>query len=102
MQGGNNNTSTADIETGRWTKSWRARMNPQQQNHHQQSSTTKLKATLSPKIIPWRELSTLASDPDQPYNPRIQYLMDECGLGWAAGVSTSIQCSCEWTRKECF
>jgi hypothetical protein len=87
MQGDSNNNNI-DIEIGRWTKSWRSRTNAQQHDnyHHQQS--TKLKATLSPKNVRWREISTLASDPDQPYNPRIQYLMNECGLGWVAGVST--------------
>lgn len=36
--------------------------------------------------VHWRDIAALANDPDQPFNPRIQYLQ-ECGLGWAAGVS---------------
>jgi hypothetical protein len=87
MQGCSNNNNI-DIETGRWTKSWRSRTNAQQHDNYHYQQPTKLKATLSPKNVRWREISTLASDPDQPYNPRIQYLMNECGLGWVAGVST--------------
>ena len=35
--------------------------------------------------VKWREVKALADDPDQPHNPRLQFLA-ECGLGLAAGV----------------
>ena len=36
----------------------------------------------------WRDVEAIVDDPDQPFNPRIKYLLDDCGLGWAAGVSS--------------
>lgn len=36
--------------------------------------------------VKWRQIKPLADDPDQPWNPRLQYLANECKLGWAAGV----------------
>jgi hypothetical protein len=35
--------------------------------------------------VAWREVKTIASDPDQPFNPRLQ-LLAELGLGMAAAV----------------
>jgi hypothetical protein len=39
----------------------------------------------SPDAVVWREIKTVAADPDQPWNPRLQ-LLGEIGLGWAAAV----------------
>jgi hypothetical protein len=35
----------------------------------------------------WRDIAAIVDNPDQPFNPRIKYLLEDCGLGWAAGVS---------------
>jgi hypothetical protein len=35
--------------------------------------------------VAWRDIKTVAEDPDQPWNPRLQHL-EEIGLGWAAAV----------------
>jgi hypothetical protein len=39
----------------------------------------------STDAVAWREIKTVAGDPDQPWNPRLQQLA-EIGLGWAAAV----------------
>jgi hypothetical protein len=39
----------------------------------------------SARRVTWREVKPLAEDPDQPYNPRLNFLA-ESGLGLAAGV----------------
>lgn len=38
-----------------------------------------------PKNVFWRNLKQLHMDPDQPHNPRLNYLV-ESGMGWAAAV----------------
>ena len=38
------------------------------------------------RTVQWREVKPLSQDPDQPWNPRLRFLANECGLGWAAGV----------------
>ena len=35
--------------------------------------------------VAWRDVKSLAADPDQPWNPRLQ-LLSSCNLGWAAAV----------------
>lgn len=35
--------------------------------------------------VAWRDVKSIASDPDQPWNPRLQVL-SACDLGWAAAV----------------
>jgi hypothetical protein len=39
--------------------------------------------------VTWREVKPIAEDPDQPYNPRMQFLA-AAGLGWAAGIPFAI------------
>ena len=41
-------------------------------------------------VVKWRQIKLLANDPDQPYNPRLQFLANECKLEWAAGVPFSM------------
>ena len=40
--------------------------------------------------VTWRQIKPLANDPDQPWNPRLQFLANECELEWAAGVPFSV------------
>jgi hypothetical protein len=47
--------------------------------------STSFGVVVTPKNVKWREVNSLAVDPDQPWNPRLKFLAD-CGLGWAAGV----------------
>lgn len=38
--------------------------------------------------VGWKQISTIAGDPDQPWNPRL-HLLAEVGLGWAGAVPFS-------------
>ena len=40
--------------------------------------------------VTWRQIKPLANDPDQPWNPRLQFLAKECDLEWAAGVPFAV------------
>lgn len=44
---------------------------------------------LPDNAVSWREIKSIASDPDQPFNPRLQLLAD-IGLGWAAAVPFNV------------
>ena len=39
--------------------------------------------------IVWRKIQSIADDPDQPWNPRLQ-LLAECGFGYAAAIPFSV------------
>jgi len=38
-----------------------------------------------PEVV-WRDINSLATDPDQPYNPRLQHMAQNMTVGWAAAV----------------
>lgn len=53
------------------------------------NSTGRSSVAMIEKNIVWRQVKSLADDPDQPCNPRLQYLA-KCGIGQAAGVPFKI------------
>jgi hypothetical protein len=77
-----------DVEMGRWTSSWRARRNA----HDATPRGPNLlhRHSLLPHEVRWRRISELSNDPDQPFDPRIHYLENECELGFVAGVPFQI------------
>jgi hypothetical protein len=77
----NVNAAGNDIELGRWNRSWRT-----PHENHEHRTFHRLKENVLPSEVRWQEISALAKDPDQPFNPRIQYLEEVCEMGYAAGV----------------
>ena len=75
-----------DVETGRWERQNAAEGSYRGPNVLQRRN-------LLPSEVRWRRISDLANDPDQPFNPRIHYLQNECELGFAAGVPFHIGAS---------
>jgi hypothetical protein len=45
---------------------------------------------MSSSTISWRNVKSIADDPDQPYNPRLQLIAYQMKLGWAAGVPFNV------------
>jgi hypothetical protein len=64
-----------------WTTSFDGRKNKPPQG----PTLFQVDTTASVDTVAWREIKTIAEDPDQPWNPRLQ-LLGEIGLGWAAAV----------------
>ena len=73
---------------GQGVLSSRGSVNGENRYEDQGHSTTRHKGLLSKTVI-WHQVQPLCDDPDQPYNPRLQYLA-QIGLGWAAGVAFNV------------
>jgi HPP family len=77
--------TASDVETGEWAAMTSSgRILPGAGDRVKKAISKNL--PFSTSQVSWRDVAAIADDPDQPFNPRIKYLQEECGLGWAAGV----------------